>query len=273
VTDLIPLPYLTACRVVGADAGAFLHGQLAADIASLATGEACFAACCSARGQVIGLLLVHRGATGWLVAGARTLIPGMIARLKRYVLRSRVEFHEQTHVLAGVVQDAPPNGGEALIRPHGTALRYTLVEPAPDAPDPAGWRRTEVRCGVLWLQPETSERFIPQMLGLERIGAVSFNKGCYPGQEIIARARYLGRVKRRPLWLEFTAPQAPQVGTECRLETGSGHADAVVVEAVGGPGDTWLAVLVAAPEEGATVEAIDTGAGRVPVRQLPAPGD
>jgi folate-binding protein YgfZ len=109
-----------------------------------------------------------------------------------------------------------------------------------DSGSASAWKAAELERGVAWLDERTSERFIPQMLGFDRIGAVSFSKGCYPGQEVIARARYLGRVKRGPLQLllETEADVAKAIaasvdtGASVALEVSDDRLDATVVDQV-----------------------------------------
>lgn len=268
---MIGLPYLTLCRVSGADAGTFLHAQLAADVVSLAVGEARFAALCSARGQVIALLLVLRREEDWLLCGAAVLMTEIVDRLRRFVLRSRVGFDVLAEGLAALPVDHAVPETAAILAPRGTRLRYALTRVPDRAGDVAEWRWEELAQGVLWLEPATSERFIPQMLGLERIGAVSFEKGCYPGQEVIARARYLGQVKRHPVWVEFTAAEPPAAGAGCVLQSEAGTVEAVFAGVAHKPGGTALAVVVTALPDAAQVAAIGMGDLIVPARRLPAP--
>src|SRR5690554_2334075 len=108
---MIPLHYLRLFSASGTDAGDFLHGQLTADIAGLAPGEATLAAWCSPRGQVIALLLVKRREEDWLMALDRDLADDVISRLRRYILRARVGFTEfENRWLSGSLDVVPPSG-------------------------------------------------------------------------------------------------------------------------------------------------------------------
>jgi folate-binding protein YgfZ len=120
-----------------------------------------------------------------------------------------------------------------------------------------GWKSRELRHGVAWLGGQTSERFIPQMLGFDQIGAVSFAKGCYPGQEIVARARYLGTVKRKPLrLLVATAPVIP-AGAGIRVQAGDDWLDGVAIDSASlGTGRQTIVLAVAAVPAG-TVKALE----------------
>lgn len=230
------IPYLSAARFSGAEAGAFLQAQLTADIGALDDGSATFACYCTPKGQVLGLLRVQRSGDDYLVAAEARLLPGILQRLRMFVFRTRVEFDPAEEL--AVFGTAGPDYGFA---------------PRPDedsAPDPA-WKPAELRAGITWLGPESSEKYIPQMLGFDTLGAVSFSKGCYPGQEIVARARYLGSVKRKPLVLETDDAIDPQPGEKLRLQRGDAHYDAVVVDAApsDAAGTVVFTVTRAGPEE------------------------
>lgn len=208
------IPYLAVARFSGADAGTFLQSQLSADIESLGVDESTLACYCTPKGKVLGLLLVGREGGDFLLAGSHVLLPGILRRLKMYVLRSKV-----------VIEEEP---SRAVAGSPGPAYRF--VESGENRADVEAWRAQELRAGVSWLDEGSQERFIPQMLGFEGIGAVSFKKGCYPGQEIVARARYLGKVKRKPLIVEAENAPAPETGSKVRLLRGSEWTDAVVVD-------------------------------------------
>ena len=195
---MIHLPYLSVARFTGPDAGPFLHAQLSADVTALGVGASTFATYCSSAGKVLALLLIGRLDQGYVVIGSSELLAGIIDRMKIFVLRAKVEIEPapQTQVSAVLSSEAPT----PVLSPGVGALRYTWgVANSPSSEDADKWKYQELLHGVSWLDSETSEKFIPQMLGFEKIGAVSFSKGCYPGQEIVARTRYLGKVKRTPL--------------------------------------------------------------------------
>lgn len=208
------IPYLAVARFSGVDAGAFLQSQLSADVSAASASEVVPACYCTPKGQVLGLLLVGRDGEDFLVAGKRSLLPGILRRLRMYVLRSKV-----------VVSEAPDLAVSGSPGPD-----YRFVEAADKRSVDETWHADELRAGIAWLDAGSQEKFIPQMLGFDRIGAVSFKKGCYPGQEIVARARYLGKVKRKPLVLEVRGAPAMEPGDRVRLLRGDAWSDAVVVD-------------------------------------------
>jgi folate-binding protein YgfZ len=230
----VALPYLAVARVSGADSATFLQAQLTADVASLEDGGAGFACYCSPRGQVYGLLLVCRVGEEFRLVADRNLLPTILQKLGRFVLRARaaLEILEGCAVL-GCAAESDAGAGGMDFHPEGVDLVYRLSDtPEATAPDCERWKEQELRANVVWLSLATSERFIPQMLGFDRIGAVSFRKGCYPGQEVVARARYLGTVKRKPLLLGLLeeAPVVP--GEPLKIRDGEQWLDGTVVDSV-----------------------------------------
>lgn len=257
----VTLPHLAVARVSGADAGSFLQAQLSADVAVLADGGATFACYCSPRGQVFGLLLVCRvGEEFRLVADSR-LLPVMVQRLGLFVLRARVVLAKVDGlVVQGLWPGHDTPAADRVFKPFGMELSYRLVAgTAESTGDEAGWKEQELRQNVAWLGPATSERFIPQMLGFDRIGAVSFSKGCYPGQEVIARARYLGKVKRQPLLLHLFENPQPVPGEPLQLMQNEQQLDGTVVDSVTsvtGPGHKAVLVFAVAPVPTGALQAV-----------------
>lgn len=263
----LALPYLAVARFAGPDAAAFLHAQLSADVAAIADGEGGFACYCSPRGQVLGLLLVCRRGPDFLLAGAAALLPGLLQRLRLFVLRARVELGPADELAVFGLDDAAGAAADAVNS--GAGLAYAIAAPhgAPGgAPETSGdaWKAAELRHGVAWLEPATSERFIPQMLGFDRLGAVSFTKGCYPGQEIIARARYLGKVKRRPLRLLLEAADASiagglEHGSNLALTAGAEQLEATLVDHAIEPETGRVLLFVVAPEAAEPAQSVEIG--------------
>lgn len=264
------LPYLAVHRVSGTDAGAFLHAQLAADTASLSDGKACFAAWCSPRGQVIALLLVCRQDSSWFLVADAGLATAVANRLRMYVLRANVSIAAQPEIqVAGLRADEDPAAGTMVFAPGHVPLRYALIPRGPeDKYASLCWRREEIMHGITWLQDGTSERFLPQMLGVDAIGAVSFSKGCYPGQEIIARARYLGKLKRRPVLLELDGNPPLHPGETCVLVSGGGNIEAAVADAVCADGKSTTLRLVAPLEAEYPVNAVIFAGRNWPARRI-----
>lgn len=186
----------------GADAARFLHGQVSADIEGLPQGASTLAGFHNAQGRVIALLALAHAASGeFLAVLPRELSASVAQRLGKYVLRSRVRISDEsaTWQVIGVAADAVPHAGVVIA---WSGRRLLLLpsgnEPlADDVSARAAWERADIAAGIPQVYAATSETLVAQMLNLDLLGAISFDKGCYTGQEVIARAHYRGRVKRR----------------------------------------------------------------------------
>lgn len=204
------LPGLGAIRLEGPDALNFLQGQVTADLLHLEPRLSARAAWCSPQGRVIALLHVTQTPTGLIAVLPRDLCAAVVERLRRFVMRSRVTvtaLSAETGIAgvrggeygsfesdSGVTTLRLSTGRDLLVGP-ADLLETALagIEPAPVS----DWELDRIRLGEPEVYAATSETWIPQMLNLDLLGAVSFRKGCYPGQEIVARTQNLGRIKRR----------------------------------------------------------------------------
>jgi hypothetical protein len=246
-------------QVAGADARAFLHAQLTNDVQNLASGTARYAGWCSAKGRLLATFLVVPHADGFLLQLSRDLVPVVAKRLAMFILRSKVKLTDATGewLQYGLWEVLP--GGDLSVRQVKDrievgidAKRTLLITKTPQSVDTAAedWALAEVRAGRPLIVLATQDQFVPQMVNLELAGGVDFHKGCYPGQEIVARAQYRGAVKRRMVRLRGAALQP---GQELYSDDTPGQASGTVVNAAG---DESLAVLqVAAIEAKAPVRA------------------
>jgi len=234
-----PLADWGVIRAQGADAAAFLHGQLTQEVLQLGERSACLAGYCSVKGRLLASAVVWRGGPDeLLLACSADLLPALLKRLSMFVLRAKCKLADASPTLAlhGLVgpaatvwlgadapgsawQSSPVAGGKAVRLPDAAGLaRYLLALPAdhaaPPLPElaPEAWRWLEVSSGVARIVNATVEQFVPQMVNFELVGGVNFQKGCYPGQEIVARSQYRGSVKRRAF--VFTCGSAAQPGQE-----------------------------------------------------------
>ena len=215
--QMIALSYLSAVRFNGSDAGDFLHNQLSADVLALSGGESTFACYCEPKGRVLALMLVCLLDEDYYVIMSSSLAQSVTDRLKIYVMRSKVsiEILPDVTVLAlqaEKVPDIPSNSMAAIPLPDSDNWLVATTDhlsQATASPGQETWKISELQGGITWLCPETSGQFLPQMLGFDQLGAVNFRKGCYPGQEIIARTHYLGKVKRHPRLLCTSAVICP----------------------------------------------------------------
>jgi tRNA-modifying protein YgfZ len=177
------IPYSTIL-VSGADAEEFLQGQLSADLKELPDSGPVRAAWCNPKGRVICMLALAKGVTGFMLTLPAELAEHVVQRLTIFRFRSKVDFE-----LRGANDDELFDGERGL--------------------DFNAWRLQQLRAGVAEIYGAQSEQFTPHMLNLDLIGAVSLEKGCYTGQEIIARTHYRGASKRRLYRFESSEPVSP----------------------------------------------------------------
>ena len=212
-------------RALGADAGTFLQGQLTNDVLGLGPDRACLAGFCSAKGRLQASFVVWKaGEEEFLLACSASVLAPTLKRLAMFVLRARCKLSDASAELAlwGIAGTAAATqlgdalpwqrralGGATMIRlPDGAGERRGLLACAPgvdvvasvgNAVDLDVWRWLAVQSGVITIEAATVDRFVPQMVNFERVGGVDFQKGCYPGQEIVARSQYRGTIKRRKI--------------------------------------------------------------------------
>ncbi len=278
-----PLPQLGAVLAAGPDARAFLQGQLTNDLLALDRHPGLLAAACSPQGRVLELLRLAATPAGVLLLLPRSLIPALQERLSKYVLRADLRLDDASDriALAGLL-DAPPDPSwtPAAAAAAGVAMlvassRRILLAGAPDALDaalariPAGeagdWEHACIEDGEPQLGPDTTGRWLPQMLNLDLLGGLSFSKGCYTGQEVVARTQNLGRLKRR--MLRYEGPAGVIVGPGQPLYAGAETAGEVVAAASGPAGLQLLAVVQLA--RGADLLGLDPGGRELRPAPLP----
>jgi folate-binding protein YgfZ len=211
--------------VTGEDAREFLHAQLTKDIRGLPADRAALAGWCSAKGRLLASFLVIPAPQGFLLQLARDLAAPVAKRLAMFVFRSKVKVADESERWA---QDGlwDMDSTAAEVTWSGTIgtvrvgeRRYLQLGPleemkaAPTAPEEE-WTLQEIRAGRPLITAATQDQFVPQMVNLEKLGAIDFQKGCYPGQEIVARAQYRGQVKRRMVQLRAPAGSDLHPGQE-----------------------------------------------------------
>jgi tRNA-modifying protein YgfZ len=235
--------------VTGADARAFLHAQLTNDIANLSPDRAALAGWCTAKGRLLASFLVIPSKEGFLLQLARDLAPTVTKRLSMFVFRSKVRIEDQSDAwvqygiwdkesrLSGVtwsgeVAAVPVDEGRHLRIGPVASLSLTPTRTEDD------WTLEEIRAGRPLISAATQDKFVPQMVNFEALGAINFQKGCYPGQEIVARAQYRGEVKRRLTRLELPNGVEVKPGEEFQggviVDSAAGEALAVMPPREGG---------------------------------------
>lgn len=225
------LPRWSLLRFSGADAQAFLQGQLTCDMSALQPGSSTYGGYCTPKGRLLATFLLWLSADGYTMLLPAALAEPIRKRLTMYVLRSKVKVEDLTPDLACVgifgadaAQQLAALGGAAPERLHGVVVRdgvtvihlptqrYLAVLPRAEVSmtdDGDAWTKLDIAAGIPFILPPTQEEFVPQMVNLDLIGGLSYTKGCYPGQEIVARTHYLGRLKQRMYRSGVAAPAAP----------------------------------------------------------------
>jgi hypothetical protein len=272
------LQHLALLSCTGDDARAFLQAQLTNGIEDIADGEARRAGWCSAKGRLLALFLVVPQQGGFLLQVSRDIAPAIAKRLSMFVLRARVKVADVSDAwtqygLWGETAEAHlaqlgltvPQGELKATHAQGIAVvrvgaqRFLVLAPAAQRgrlsslaleQGEVSWALQEIRSGLPQVVLATQEEFVPQMVNLERLGAVDFKKGCYPGQEIVARTQYRGVLKRRMARARVSAPAA--AGDDLFADEFAGQASGKVVAAaaVPGGGSELLAVVQISALEG-----------------------
>lgn len=236
----LALQHLGVIRAEGDDAAIFLQGQLTNDVQLLPVGQARLAAFLSAKGRMQASFIVIKRSAGefWLIT-SRDVLAATLKRLSMFVLRAKVKMSDATDAvqLIGLAGDAVPAearelapwqtaqlGDASIVRLFAASgeSRALLAAPTDSAlPDAvahnpllnaAAWQLSLVQAGVPLITQPVVDAFVPQMVNFESVEGVSFKKGCYPGQEVVARSQFRGTLKRR--MYRVASPAQPAVGQE-----------------------------------------------------------
>jgi folate-binding protein YgfZ len=270
------LDHLGLIRISGADKREFLQGQLTNDINQVTPQLAQLSSYCSPKGRMLGSFWIFQRDDDLYLQLPRAVLPAIFKRLRMFVLRSNVQIEDVSADLArcglsgicaaDVLPFAPKadkasetNDGLTVLKVPGEPTRFEVIGPADqvaslwqsasalaDRVGPDFWTLADIRAGLPNVYEETAEAFVPQMANLQLIGGVSFTKGCYTGQEVVARMQYLGTLKRRMYRAHIDSTERPQPGTELfSPSSDSGQGAGRVVDAAPSPdgGFELLAVL------------------------------
>jgi tRNA-modifying protein YgfZ len=285
--------------VSGEDAQSFLHAQFTNDVSALTFGISQYGGYCTPKGRLLASFLMWRGSAGYFLQLPAVLRDPLQKRLSMYILRSKVKVAdagaEYAHmgitgngaeeVLRGIAGGVPGSPNKVMHADELTILRlpadrYEIVMPSarqasiralltPHAlqpPTPDYWDWMEICSGIATILPPTQQEFVPQMVNFDAIGAVSFKKGCYPGQEIVARMHYLGRLKQRMV-RAHVASGVPQPGDKLYSAVFGEQSCGMVVNAAQAPrgGYDMLAVV---QTDGMSAEPVRLGAPAGPALEL-----
>jgi hypothetical protein len=309
---LVDLSHLGLIAVGGPEAQAFLQGQLSNDLRELSDGHSQLSSHCSAKGRMLASFRVLRIEQSIFLVLPRIQLGPLLKRLRMFLLRAKATIDDASDALVcfgiigtcadqalGALFGALPPGdndlvtaGDAhLIRVPGAVPRFLFIGPAAQAQtlwqqaadqgegqvveaNADAWALQDIRAGIPTVYPETSEQFVPQMTNLQLIDGVSFTKGCYTGQEVVARMQYLGKLKRRMYVAETETDRAPCPGDLLWVpDSRSEQAPGRVVDACAlAPGRYALLVVVEiAAAEGGEVRLATADGQPGPVLALSAP--
>jgi folate-binding protein YgfZ len=281
VCDLAPL---SAIRIAGPDAAVFLQGQFTNDVAALAESAAQYSAWCSPKGRMLAnFLLLRTGAATFEMLLPSSMIGAIRKRLTMFVLRSKVTIDDATDERIRIGVGGPTaaaalrsasievparfqcltlDGGLIVAVPGG---RYIALMQAAQAEDfwnrlssaalPAAfsvWQWLGIRAGVPIITAATSDQLVPQMANWDALDGVSFRKGCYTGQEIVARTQYLGRLKERT-YLAHVDSAPPAAGEKVYSAAFGEQSCGIVLNAAASPNggsDLVAALQIAAMRSG-----------------------
>jgi folate-binding protein YgfZ len=305
-----PVTDLGLIAVAGDDAASFLHNQLTNDVEHLGSQEARLAGYCTPKGRLQATLLMWRGEQDIYLQLPRAVQAPLQKRLSMFVLRAKAKLRDATDEAptATVLGLAGARAAEALGRhvetlpaaPYtklegafGTVIRLADAFGAPrylwiTSADTAiaalpqlretlelggnvAWHLAEIHAGVPQVTQPTQEQFVPQMINFELIGGVNFKKGCYPGQEIVARSQYLGKLKRRMV-LATLPNAAARAGDEVFSSEDPDQPSGMIVNAAPnglGGADALVEIKLAALEH----EVRHGSAGGTPLQLLALPYD
>lgn len=239
---LYPIPHLGIISISGIDAATFLQGQITCNVKDLSESHSSLGAICNAKGRVITTFILVKKAELFLMILPLELLASVQKRLQMYVLRSKVTLVNSSDdlCLIGLSEELLPadeflytvqqenivlrlNNRSLIIAAVGNAETFWLeqVKQGFLGESSSQWRYLDIVSGIPWLSEATVEEFIPQMLNLDKLGGISFTKGCYTGQEIVARTHYLGKIKREMFVAGCDTLLAPLPNT-CIIDASTG---------------------------------------------------
>lgn len=264
----------------GVDTQTFLQGQLTNDVMEVTAQHSQLSGYCSPKGRLLTIFRLFFSNDRYYLQLPAELVQPIIKRLGMYVLRSKVVLEDASHTLVHFGLSGPKSdallkeiAGESpkdidqvieinkviIIRIPGIQLRYELFGPVNEMKQlwaqirrhttPVGlavWKRLDILAGVPAIYTKSMDSFVPQMVNLETLGGISFKKGCYTGQEVVARLHYRGTLKRRMYLAHVDVPSAPQTGdTLFSPDASDAEGTGIIVDAQISPGGGYdvLAVI------------------------------
>jgi tRNA-modifying protein YgfZ len=259
LSGAVALTHWGVIRAQGADAVSFLQGQLTQDVAKLGTHHAALAGYCSPKGRLLASFVICQPtADEVLLLCHNSVLAATLKRLQMFVMRAKCKLTDAStelplfgavgDVALTLMADLPVWGlSENRLRfPDSEGVvRAVLIAPTQLPSSPMSlddWQWLEVRSAIATIEAATADQFVPQMLNYEQLGGVNFQKGCYPGQEIVARSQFRGTIKRRAYLFETDGPIA--VGQEVFHTSDASQPAGLVVNAARNPHGSGFSALV-----------------------------
>ena len=273
-TIISPLTHLGLIECSGDDARTFLQNQLTSDVSHLEPGSAQHSSWCSPKGRMLANFVLYRRDAAYLALLSTDLREFIQKRLQIYVLRSSVKISNRSadHELIGLsgpqadaalrsaglpipaaaMQTASISNATVLrldntryilvIASEAAASVWNTLSTHAKAAGTEAWQWLDIQAGLPLITGATKEAFVPQMANLDKIGGVSFHKGCYPGQEVVARTQYLGKVKRHLYRFHASSPIVP--GMQVSTAESPEHACGMVANASPAPGGGYEGLAI-----------------------------
>ncbi|MFZ5592918.1 MAG: YgfZ/GcvT domain-containing protein [Pseudomonadota bacterium] len=287
-TVLADLSHQGLIKISGADAATFLQSQLTNDVREVSEQRSQLSAYCSPKGRMLACFRLFMRDGAYYLRLPLEIVEPTMKRLRMFVLRAKVTLEDASDTLVRIglagpdaakilngapetVDDASDATGSTVIRVPGAQPRFEIIGSAnaieeiwtrlrPHA-TPVGasaWDLLDIRAGIPTVYAATADAFVPQMTNLDTLGGVSFTKGCYPGQEIVARVHYLGTIKRRMYLVHSATDAAPRPGDAVHAAGNTGKQNVgTIVSAQPSPAGGFEALAVI------EVNAIEDGGARL----------
>lgn len=238
----VQLAHLGAIKFTGADAEKYLQGQITSDITQLNADTVQFSCQCDSKGKTLSTFYIAKWQDGYLLIGYKESLQLSLAAFQKFAVFSKVTIEDlsESITLLGFDQSAAkakfdmlPDSAMAvthqdngmIIKTQGPESRYIFVSaqatPAAETSgDLSDWISADIKAGIPHLSEKASSEFVPQMLNLQSVDAISFTKGCYMGQETVARAKYLGKNKRAAYILTGECATVPDASELIEMQLG-----------------------------------------------------
>lgn len=276
-TILADLSHFGLIYFSGEDASTFLQSQLSCDVRKIDLYTAQYGSCCTPKGRMLASFLIWHNGDGYFMQLPMTLYTTIEKRLSMFVLRSKVKLADNSNTLVRIgiagkhakaaiekTFDSAPCPHLGVVHNKQESIlclaqnRFEIITTPEHAPKlwkhlrkyavPVGkscWEWLDIKAGIPIITPATQEQFVPQMTNLEAIGGISFQKGCYPGQEIVSRTQYLGKLKRRMYLANILTTEHIEAGDELYSDDMEEQSSGMIVNAAPSPdgGYDVLAVI------------------------------